>query len=173
MIIPVYKILSLKQRNATIEIYMLPNVKTQLRRLPSKPGVYLFKDRQNKVIYIGKAVNLQQRVKSYFSNGANLPAKIGKLVSEIENLEVIVTGSEQESLILEANLIKKYAPQYNIRLKDDKSFPYLKIDIQNEWPGVRITRRYKEDGSKYLGPYVDVGSLRRTLRLIKKIFPFN
>jgi len=152
---------------------MYPDLAFQLQTLPKRPGVYLFKNSQNEVIYVGKAIDLQQRVKSYFSNSTKIPPKTNKLVSEIRSLELIVTNTEQESLILECDLVKKYSPPFNIRLKDDKSFPYIKIDIQNTWPCVSITRSYSEDGSRYFGPYVDASSLRKTLRFIKKILPFR
>jgi excinuclease ABC subunit C len=145
----------------------------QLRALPAKPGVYLFKDKEGKVIYVGKAAKLNSRVRSYFGAPANLSAKIQLLVSRIQDLEFVVTNSEQEALILECNMIKKYTPRYNVRLKDNKTFPYLKIDINEDWPGVYITRRVQKDGARYFGPFASAGSVRKTLRLIKKIFPFR
>jgi excinuclease ABC subunit C len=144
-----------------------------LRALPAKPGVYLFKDKDDKVIYVGKAANLSNRVRSYFGAPSSLSAKIQRLVSKIEDFEFVVTNSEQEALILECNMIKKYAPRYNVRLKDNKTFPYLKIDINEDWPGVHITRRIQKDGARYFGPFASAGSVRKTLRLIKKIFPFR
>ena len=104
-------------------------IQTQLKALPSRPGVYLFKDNEDKVIYVGKAASLYHRVRSYFSPGTNLPPKVQRLVARISDFETIVTDSEQEALILECNLIKKYRPRYNVSLKDDKTFPYLKIDL--------------------------------------------
>ncbi len=145
----------------------------QLQTLPGSPGVYLFKDAQGKVIYAGKASNLSKRVKSYFGAAIGLSPKIQQLVLRTNNLDFIVTGSEQEALILELNLIKKYRPQYNVRLKDDKTFPYLKINLNDEWPGVYITRRLKSDGARYFGPFASAGSVRKTLRLVKKVFPFR
>jgi excinuclease ABC subunit C len=145
----------------------------QLRTLPAKPGVYLFKDKEGKVIYVGKAANLNSRVRSYFGAPSNLSSKIQRLVSKIQDFEFIVTNSEQEALILECNMIKKYTPRYNVRLKDNKTFPYLKIDINEDWPGVDITRRVQKDGARYFGPFASAGSVRKTLRLIKKIFPFR
>jgi len=141
--------------------------------LPAKPGVYLFKDKEGKVIYVGKAANLSNRVKSYFGAPSSLSAKIQRLVSKIQDFEFVVTNSEQEALILECNMIKKYTPRYNVRLKDNKTFPYLKIDINEDWPGVYITRRVQKDGARYFGPFASAGSVRKTLRLIKKIFPFR
>ncbi|MFB0556497.1 MAG: excinuclease ABC subunit UvrC [Dehalococcoidia bacterium] len=145
----------------------------QLKALPASPGVYLFKDNQGKVIYVGKAANISNRVKSYFAASGSLSSKIQQLVLKINDLEFMVTDSEQEALILECNLIKKYHPRYNVRLKDDKTFPYLKIDISEDWPGVYITRRFKNDGARYFGPFASAGSVRKTLRLVKKIFPFR
>jgi excinuclease ABC subunit C len=145
----------------------------QLKALPAKPGVYLFKDTEGKVIYVGKAANLNSRVKSYFGAPSNLSSKIQQLVSKIQDFEIIVTNSEQEALILECNMIKKYTPQYNVLLKDNKTFPYLKIDINEDWPGVYITRRVQKDGARYFGPFASAGSVRKTLKLIKKIFPFR
>ena len=145
----------------------------QLRALPAKPGVYLFKDKEGKVIYVGKAANLNSRVRSYFGAPSNLSSKIQRLVAKIQDFEFVVTNSEQEALILECNMIKKYTPRYNVRLKDNKTFPYLKIDINEDWPGVYITRRVQKDGARYFGPFASAGSVRKTLRLIKKIFPFR
>jgi len=145
----------------------------QLKALPAKPGVYLFKDNQGKVIYIGKAANLSHRIRSYFGASGSLSSKVQQLVQKINDLEFMVTDSEQEALILECNLIKKYHPRYNVRLKDDKTFPYLKIDTSEDWPGVYITRRFKNDGARYFGPFASASSVRKTLRLIKKIFPFR
>ncbi|NWF77723.1 MAG: excinuclease ABC subunit UvrC [Chloroflexi bacterium] len=145
----------------------------KLKALPPKPGVYLFKDKEDKVIYVGKAANLNSRVRSYFGAPSSLSSKIQRLVSKIQDLEFIVTNSEQEALILECNIIKKYSPRYNVRLKDNKTFPYLKIDINKDWPGVYITRRVQKDGARYFGPFASAGSVRKTLKLIKKIFPFR
>ena len=145
----------------------------QLKTLPPSPGVYLFRDKEGKVIYVGKAANLSNRVKSYFSTPTNLSPRIQRLVAKICDFEFIVTSSEQEALILECNMIKKYRPRYNVRLKDNKTFPYLKIATNEDWPGVYITRRFQKDGARYFGPFASAGSVRKTLRLIKKIFPFR
>jgi excinuclease ABC subunit C len=135
--------------------------------------VYLFKDKEGKVIYVGKAANLKSRVRSYFGNPSNLPPKIQRLVPTIQDLEFVITNSEQEALILECDTIKRYAPKFNASLKDNKTFPYLKIDIGEDWPGVCITRRMLKDGARYFGPFASAGSVRKTLRLIKKIFPYR
>ena len=133
----------------------------------------MFKNEQENVLYVGKAANLSNRVRSYFMEHKNLPSKIQRLMSKISDIEFIVTNSEQEALILECSLIKKYRPRYNVRLKDDKTFPYLKINITEDWPGVYVTRRFQKDGARYFGPFTSAGSVRKTLRLIKKIFPFR
>jgi len=145
----------------------------QLKALPAKPGIYIFKDKEGKVIYVGKANNLNNRVRSYLGAPSSLSAKVRKLVSKIRDFEFIVTDSEQEALILECNMIKKYTPHYNISLKDNKTFPYLKININDDWPSVYVTRRVQKDGAKYFGPFASSGSVRKTLRLIEQIFPFR
>jgi len=133
----------------------------------------LFKDKEGKIIYVGKAANLNSRVRSYFGAPSSLSAKVQRLVAKIHDFEFVVTNSEQEALILECNMIKKYTPRYNVRLKDNKTFPYLKINVNEDWPGVYITRRVQKDGARYFGPFASAGSVRKTLRLIKKIFPFR
>jgi excinuclease ABC subunit C len=145
----------------------------QIRGLPASPGVYLFKDAEGNIIYVGKAANLRHRVSSYFGGGQKLTPKLQRMVSKVNDLEYFVTTSEQEALILELNLIKRHHPRYNVRLKDDKTFPYLKIDPGEDWPRVHITRRLKEDGGRYFGPFASARSVRQTLKLIKGIFPFR
>ena len=141
--------------------------------MPAKSGVYLFRDAEGKVIYVGKAANLSSRVRSYFGTTSGLPAKTQLLVAKIRDFEIMVTGSEQEALLLECNMIKKYTPRYNVRLKDSKTFPYLKIDVNEDWPRIYVTRRVEKDGARYFGPFAGAGSVRKTLRLIKRIFPFR
>jgi len=148
-------------------------LKEQLKILPARPGVYLFKDNVGRVIYVGKASNLRNRVVSYFGAKNQLSPKSEQLVSRINDLDTIVTDTEYEALVLENDLIKKYRPVFNVRLKDDKTFPYLKIDVKSEWPTVRITRRFHKDGDRYFGPFISTYSLRQTLNLIRKIFPFR
>jgi len=145
----------------------------QFKALPQNPGVYLFKDEQSRIIYVGKAANLNKRVRSYLGTRGNQSVKVQQLISKINDLEFIITDSEQEALILECNLIKKYHPRYNISLRDDKTFPYIKINVNEEWPGVYVTRRFKNDGAKYFGPFTSAGSVRKTLKLIKSSFPFR
>jgi len=149
------------------------HLEAKLRALPAKPGVYLFKDKEGEVIYVGKGGNLKSRVRSYFGSPANLPSKIQRLVSNIRDLEFVITNSEQEALILECDTIKRHAPRFNASLKDNKTFPYLKIDVKKDWPGVHVTRRVQKDGARYFGPFASAGSVRKTLRLIKKIFPYR
>ncbi len=145
----------------------------QLESLPTGPGVYLFKDWQGEVIYVGKAANLSNRVRSYFSSPSSLSSKARLLVSRINELEFMVADSEQEALILECSMIKKYRPRYNVRLKDDKTFPYLRINVNEDWPAICVTRRFQGDGARYFGPFASAGSVRNTLRLVKRIFLFR
>lgn len=145
----------------------------QLRTLPKRPGVYIFKDARGKIIYVGKAAALKNRVRSYFGATHSFEAKVRSLVSQIEDLEYIVTRTAQEALLLEATLVKRHQPFFNVRLKDDKHYPYLKIDRSEDWPRVEITRRVKSDGARYFGPFASAGSVRRTLDLVKKLFPWR
>ncbi len=148
-------------------------VTEQIRGLPPTPGVYLFKDAEVNIIYIGKASSLRHRVSSYFGSGQKLTPKTRRMVSKVADLEYFVTASEQEALILELNLIKQHRPRYNVRLKDDKTFPYLKIHLSEDWPRVHITRTLKANGGRYFGPFASAKSIRRTLKLLKGIFPFR
>lgn len=145
-------------------------LETKLKLLPDKPGVYLMKDSRDKVIYVGKALSLKNRVRSYFQNTGRQAPKVQALVAKITDLEYLVTDSEVEALILECNLIKEYRPRYNISLKDDKSYPYLKVTLAEEFPRVLITRTMKKDGSRYFGPYTQVGAVNETLSLLRSIF---
>lgn len=145
----------------------------QLRALPTNAGVYLLKDGEDNVLYVGKAASLYHRVGSYFSSPHNLSSKLQKMVARIADFEFFVTDSDQEAIILECNLIKHYRPPYNVRLKDDKSYPYLKIDLDEDWPRVYITRRLEKDGARYFGPFASAGSVRKTLALLKRLFPFR
>ena len=148
-------------------------VEEQLNRLPDSPGVYLLRDAEGAILYVGKAANLRHRVRSYFGTGQKLSPKLLKMVSRVADIDFYVTSSEQEALILELNLIKRHHPRYNVRLKDDKTFPYLKINLKEEWPRVHITRRLEQDGSRYFGPFASAKSVRQTLKVIKGIFPFR
>ncbi|MDU1442622.1 MAG: excinuclease ABC subunit UvrC [Clostridium cochlearium] len=145
----------------------------QLKMLPDKPGVYLMKNSLDEVIYVGKAKILKNRVRQYFQQSKNHSEKVKAMVSNISEFEYIITDSEMEALILECNLIKKYKPKYNILLKDDKGYPYIKITINEDFPRVFISRTIAKDGSKYFGPYTDYSAVRETIELIKKIFPIR
>jgi len=142
-------------------------------QLPANPGVYLMKDTQGNILYIGKATSLQHRVRSYFSRAGNLDPKTRRMVARIADIDFFVTASEEEALVLELNLIKRHSPYYNVRLKDDKTFPYLKIDVDEDWPRVQITRRLEGNGGRYFGPFASAKSIRRALKVIKNIFPFR
>ena len=143
-----------------------------IKNLPIKPGVYLYKNAAGKVIYVGKAVNLRARVRSYFHQSAQHTPKIRRLVEEIADIEFIVAGSELEALLLENNLIKKHQPRYNVRLKDDKRYPYIKVHWQDPFPRVTTTRRILDDGARYFGPYTAASAAYQTLDLVRKIFPY-
>ena len=145
----------------------------RLADFPDKPGVYIMKDKRNKIIYVGKAVSLKNRVKSYFQSQKNLPIKVVSMVSNVEDIEYIVTDSEVEALILECNLIKFHKPKYNILLRDDKQYPYIRISLYEPFPRIEIVRTVKRDGARYFGPYADVGAMREAIDVIKKIFPIR
>ena len=145
----------------------------RLRVTPEKPGVYLMKDVSDKIIYVGKASVLRNRLRSYFGSPAGLSTKIRRLVSQITDFEFIVTDTEAEALILENTLIKRYRPKFNARLKDDKTYPFLKIDLSEEFPRVYITRQVADDGAKYFGPFASAGSVRQAMDLVKKLFPYR
>ncbi|KPL04270.1 MAG: hypothetical protein AMJ90_01420 [candidate division Zixibacteria bacterium SM23_73_2] len=147
------------------------DIKTKLESLPKKPGVYLMKDTKGKVIYVGKAKSLRSRVRSYFLNGTYVDPKAMALIKKIRDFDVLVTDSEMEALILESNLVKEYNPRYNVNLKDDKRYPYLKVTVDEKFPRILVVRRVQKDKAKYFGPYTNVKGMRQTLRLLRKIFP--
>jgi len=151
----------------------MERLKDQPKTLPATPGVYLFKDKAGKVIYVGKAANLRSRTRSYFAPTDTLIPKVARMMLKAVDLDFIVTDSEQEAIFLECNLIKKYHPRYNVSLKDDKSFPYLKVSLSEDYPRIYITRRLEQDGSRYFGPYANAKSVRKTMDLIKKLFPYR
>jgi excinuclease ABC subunit C len=141
--------------------------------IPDKPGVYLMKDARGEVVYVGKAVSLRNRVRSYFhASSTDYTGKVHRLVHEIADIEFIITDSEVEALILECNLIKKHRPRFNVRLKDDKRYPYIKISWQDDYPRVFITRHRVEDGGRYYGPYTSVSAVHQTLDLLRRLFPY-
>ncbi len=147
------------------------DIQEELKKLPEKPGVYIMKDETGKIIYIGKAVVLKNRVRQYFQGSHGLSPKTAAMVSKIREFEYIVTDSELEALILECNLIKKHKPKFNILLRDDKHYPYIKVTLNEEYPRVIMARRQVADGAKYFGPYANVASVRETLSLLRKLFP--
>jgi excinuclease ABC subunit C len=148
------------------------HIRQILDTLPDKPGCYLMKNDKGKIIYVGKAINLRNRVRSYFHATALENHKTHRLVQDIADIEWIVVGSELEALILEMTLIKRHRPQYNVRLKDDKRYPYIKVHWQDPFPKVTITRQMQDDGARYFGPYTSVWALHQTLDLLRKIFPY-
>ncbi|MBR6955852.1 MAG: excinuclease ABC subunit UvrC [Firmicutes bacterium] len=146
------------------------DIKENLKKLPETPGVYMHKDKLGNVIYVGKAVNLKRRVSSYFVNSASHSSKVRSMVKNIEEFEYITCKTEMEALILECNLIKKYEPKYNVLLRDDKTYPYIKLTMNEDYPRLLKTRLVKKDGARYFGPYSDVAAVNRALELLNKLF---
>ena len=149
------------------------DIQDELKKMPDKPGVYIMKDENGTIIYVGKAVVLKNRVRQYFQLSANHSPKVLAMVAKIAEFEYIVTDTELEALILECSLIKKYKPRFNILLKDDKNYPYIKITMNDEFPRILMTRKLEKDGAKYFGPYSNVFMVRETINLLKKIFPIK
>lgn len=149
-----------------------PEIQQILDTLPTNPGVYLMKDERGDIIYVGKAINLRNRVRSYFHSPYGQDAKVWRLVERIRNIEFIVTESELEALVLECNLIKKYKPHFNVRLKDDKRYPYIKVTWQEPFPKVFVTRRMENDGARYFGPFTAVWAVHETMDTLRRIFPY-
>jgi excinuclease ABC subunit C len=145
----------------------------KLKLLPSKPGVYLMRDEKGEIIYVGKASSLKSRVRSYFSSPEKQGAKVAAMLQHLHDLDYIVTDSEIEALILECNLIKKHRPKYNIRLRDDKHYPYLKVTLSEEYPRLLVVRSMKKDGDRYFGPYTRSGAMNETLKLLRRLFPLR
>ncbi|PDW03045.1 excinuclease ABC subunit UvrC [Candidatus Viridilinea mediisalina] len=145
----------------------------RLRCVPDTPGVYLWKDAQGTLLYVGKGKKLRERMRSYFGSPRSLSAKTRRLVSHIADFDTIITQSELEALLLEMNLIKQHRPRYNILLKDDKSYPYIKVTLQEEWPRVFSTRQVQPDGARYFGPYASAGSVYKALDLLNRLFAFR
>jgi excinuclease ABC subunit C len=148
-------------------------IEEQLKQLPHRPGVYLMRDAERTILYVGKASDLHHRVRSYFQSPHKLTPKIQRMVSRIADIDFYVATSAQEALIMELNFIKQYHPRYNVSLKDDKTFPYLKVDINEEWPRVYVTRRFEQDGGRYFGPFSSSRSVKQTLHVLQRIFPFR
>ena len=146
------------------------NIEEELKKLPAKPGVYIMHDARDRIIYVGKAVILRNRVRSYFRESTKKSPKIKEMVKRIDYFEYIVTDSELEALVLECNLIKEHRPKYNTLLKDDKTYPYIKVTVAEEYPRLVFSRRIKKDGSRYFGPYTSAGAVKDTIELISKIY---
>src|SRR5579875_3203006 len=148
-------------------------LESQLARLPAKPGVYLFRDADGEVLYVGKAKSLRPRVRSYFQRTSDGRAQIRSLPARVADIEVIVTGSEVEALHLEQNLVKRYRPPFNVRLRDDKSFPYIAVTVEDEYPRVMFTRERHRRGVVYFGPYANAKKVRETLDVLNRVFRYR
>src|SRR5438128_7597467 len=148
-------------------------IEEQLKRLPAKPGVYVFRAADGRVLYIGKAKSLRPRVRSYFQRGGDGRAAAGTLAPRVADIEVIVTGTEVEALHLEQNLVKRHRPPFNIRLRDDKSFPYIAVTVEDEYPRVMFTRERHRRGVVYFGPYANAKKVRETLDVLNRVFPYR
>lgn len=146
------------------------NIEEELKQLPAKPGVYIMRDKTDKIIYVGKAVVLKNRVRSYFQNSRNHTEKIRQMIENIDHFEYIITDSELEALVLECNLIKEHMPKYNTKLKDDKAYPFIRVTIDEAFPKVSMVRELKKDKAKYFGPYINVPAVLDTLDLLRKIY---
>ena len=153
---------------------MTPELEATLKNLPDRPGVYLMKDARGTVIYVGKAQSLRNRVRSYWQKESPVDVhRIKSVIERVVDVEYTMTDSISEALLLESNLIKRFQPAFNIRLKDDKTFPWVKLSVAESVPRLSITRKVVEDGSRYFGPYTDVGALRSTLRVLRRVFPLR
>ena len=149
------------------------DIQEQLKKLPGEPGVYLMKDENDKIIYVGKAISLKNRVRQYFQSSKNHSSKVKSMVKNIKSFEYIITDSELEALILECNLIKKYRPKYNVLLRDDKTYPYIKVTVNEDYPRVLKVRKVLRDKAKYFGPYTNVEAVNDTLEVIRNIYPIR
>src|ERR687891_1415360 len=149
------------------------HLRAVLRQLPASPGVYLMKSAQGRVLYVGKADSLRNRVRSYFGSKAALDARILRMTQEVADVDYIVTDTISEAFLLEGNLIKEHRPRFNIRLRDDKSYPFVQITLAEDFPRIVRTRKLVRDGSRYFGPYASASSVDETLKLLRKIFPFR
>ena len=155
---------------------MTPDLKATLANLPDRPGVYLMRDARGEVVYVGKAQSLRNRVRSYWQKQAIAPLeghRIRNVVDRIADVEYTITDSVSEALLLEANLIKRYRPRFNVRLKDDKSYPYIKLTLADDFPRIERTRKLVEDGSRYFGPYASATSVDESMNLVRRLFPFR
>src|SRR5690242_20411574 len=152
---------------------MAKRLEEQLRTLPTKPGVYLFRDRKGEVLYIGKAKSLRSRVRSYFQESLDSRAAVRQLPGRVEDIEVIVTSNQVEALHLEQNLVNRFRPPFNVRLRDDKSFPYIAVTVEDEYPRVMFTRERHRRGVVYFGPYANAKKVRETLDVLNRVFKFR
>lgn len=148
------------------------NIKEELKKVPERPGVYLMHDADDKIIYVGKAVILRNRLRSYFNNSPH-NERITQMINRIQRFEYIVTDSEYEALLLECNLIKKHRPKYNVLLKDDKNYPYIKVTVNEKFPRVFLAHKVIKDGSRYFGPYYSSYAVKSTLDTLSKAFPMR
>ena len=146
------------------------DIEEELKKLPGRPGVYIMHDERDEIIYVGKAISLKNRVRQYFQSSRNKSVKIEQMVERIRRFEYIVTDSELEALVLECNLIKEHRPKYNTMLKDDKSYPFIKVTLGEEFPRVLFSRTMKKDKSRYFGPFTSAGAVKDTIDLIQKLY---
>ena len=146
------------------------NIPEELKKLPGKPGVYIMHNADDEIIYVGKAISLKNRVRQYFQSSRNKGPKIEKMVTHIARFEYIVTDSELEALVLECNLIKEHRPKYNTMLKDDKTYPFIKVTIQEPYPRILFSREMKKDKAKYYGPYTSAGAVKESIELLRKLY---
>ena len=146
------------------------SLEKKLQHLPTRPGVYLMKDARGEIIYVGKANSLRARVKSHFAQDYELSLRTREMIRRVADVDTIVVGSEAEALLLEANLIKSHHPRFNIQLRDDKRYPYIKVTVQEPFPRLWVTRRLENDGSRYFGPFTEVGAMRQALDVIRRLY---
>lgn len=149
------------------------DIQEQLKKLPAEPGVYLMKNENDKIIYVGKAISLKNRVRQYFQSSKNHTSKVKSMVKNIAKFEYIITDSELEALILECNLIKQYRPKYNVLLRDDKTYPYIKVTVNEDYPRVLKVRKVLKDKAKYFGPYTNITAVNDTLEIIRNTYPIR
>src|SRR5579872_3341288 len=152
---------------------MNEKIQSVLNSLPHKPGIYLMKDAEGTTLYVGKAISLYNRVRSYFQESTDLSPKNRSMVAKIEDIEFLVVKNEVEALVLESNYIKQYRPKYNVLMRDDKSYPYIKVSLTEDFPRVYRVRSFQRDGNRYFGPYPSAGAVDATLDLLNKLFAFR
>src|SRR5256886_4217176 len=152
---------------------MNEKIQSVLNSLPHKPGIYLMKDAQGTILYVGKAISLYNRVRSYFQESADLSPKNRSMVAKVDDIEFVVVKNEVEALVLESNYIKQYRPKYNVLMRDDKSYPYIKVSLTEDFPRVYRVRSFQRDGNRYFGPYTNAGAVDTTLDLLNKLLAFR